>query len=172
MVVPGVALQAPPEQMGVPPLHVTPQQSAHVAAPSQPSAGLALQFAKFTSHDPPHTLAVHDTLYMLLVEHVAPHAPQFETSFVVLTSQPSAFLLALQSANPALHVPPHVGAVQLTVAWFVPTQSPATVQPTPHPAPPHARPAIDVCPAGHTQSGAALTDLYCTTPPVVPAPAV
>ena len=45
--------------------------------------------------------------------HTMPQPPQLELLAVVLSSQPSVFLLLLQSANPALHVPLHTPPPQV-----------------------------------------------------------
>jgi hypothetical protein len=63
---------------------------------------------------------------MLLVEHRRPQAPQFTTSALVCTSQPSLCLLPLQSANPTEHVPLHVEDEHVGVGMWLDEQT------TPH----------------------------------------
>ena len=57
----------------------------------------------------PHVLAEQLAVPLGAVQAL-PHEPQLLTLVVVLTSQPSVFLLALQSPKPALQVPVHVPA--------------------------------------------------------------
>ena len=81
---------------------------------SQPSVFLLLlQSAKPELHAPLQTLAAHEGEAMFVPEQTDPQLPQLLALFVVLISQPSVFLLPLQSANPALHVPLHTPPPQV-----------------------------------------------------------
>ena len=81
---------------------------------SQPSVFLLLlQSAKPELHAPLQTLAAHEGEAMFVPEQTDPQLPQLLALFVVLISQPSVFLLPLQSAKPALQVPVQTPAVQV-----------------------------------------------------------
>ena len=59
--------------------------------------------------------------------HAVGQVPQWFLSVTVLISQPSASLLALQSAKPDAHAPLHTPAAQVRVGTFVVEQTPAQV---------------------------------------------
>ncbi len=82
---------------------------------SQPSEYVPLQSPKLVLHEATrHAPDEHAGTPLATVQTV-PHAPQFETSAPMLTSQPLAALRS-QSAKPALQVKPQVPEAQVDVA--------------------------------------------------------
>ena len=79
---------------------------------------LLLQSAKPAVHAPLQTPPVHCAV-TLLVEQTEPQPPQLLVELVVLISQPSASLLLLQSAKPAVHAPLQTPPVHCAVTLLV-----------------------------------------------------
>ena len=90
---------------------------------SQPSTGFMLQSPKPVEHA---RMAHSPLLQMaepLAAVQTMPQPPQLLMSFFVLISQPSDFLLALQSAKPAVQAPSQVPPVQLWLAMLLVEQA-------------------------------------------------
>ncbi len=87
---------------------------------------LPLQSAQPAAHVPLHEPAVHVAV-MWFEEQTTPQAPQLLTEYTEV-SHPSDFLSALQSAQPAVHVPLHEPAVHVAVMLFEEQTTPQAPQ--------------------------------------------
>ena len=75
------------------------------------------------AHAPVHVPPAQALPTTLFVEHFVPQEPQLFVSTAVCVSQPSVFLLPLQSAQPVEHAPLHVPTLQVRVAMLFDEQA-------------------------------------------------
>ena len=97
-----------------------------VVVTSQPLAALLSQSAKPAAQAIPQTPPLHDAVPLVPL-HACPQVPQLARSLLVVVSQPSASLFALQSPKPVAQAPLHTPAAQVRVGMFAPEHTLAQV---------------------------------------------